>query len=121
MKKFGCVTPYGYNKTNICTNATLAEKAYDYFDFTFKTYTNNCLNPCTFFLIDAIKIDEDNWTEDSAYLQLSFQEYVKVTEAFYNYLTLSMIAEIGGYVGLFLGVSFYQITDVLNALISRMK
>lgn len=122
MEKFGCVTPFGYNKTNICTNSTLAKKAHDYFDHTFKSYSDNCLKPCTYFLIDAIKIDEYNRTDkETAYLQLSFQEYVKVTTAFYNYLTLSMIAEIGGYVGLFLGVSFYQVTDVLNALINRVK
>ena len=122
MEKFGCVTPFGYNKTNICTNTTLAKKAHEYYEQSFKTYSENCLNPCTYFLIDAIKLDAFNRTDkDTAYLQLSFQEYIKVTTAFYNYLTLSMIAEIGGYVGLFLGVSFYQITDVLNAMINRVK
>ena len=122
MEKFGCVTPFGYNKTNICTNTTLAKKAHEYYEQSFKTYSENCLNPCTYFLIDAIKLDAFNRTDkDKDYIQLFFSEYIKVNTAFYNYLTLSMIAEIGGYVGLFLGVSFYQITDVLNAMINRVK
>ena len=85
MEKFGCVTPFGYNKTNICTNTTLAKKAHEYYEQSFKTYSENCLNPCTYFLIDAIKLDAFNRTDkDTAYLQLSFQEYIKVTTAFYN-------------------------------------
>ena len=121
MEKFGCVTPFGYNKNNICTNSTLAKQANEYLEKTFKTYSDNCLNPCNYFLINAIKMSEVNRTKPYAILRLSFNEYIKTTTSYYSYLTLSMVAEIGGYVGLFLGVSLYQTTDILNAIRSRLN
>ena len=120
MKKFGCVTPFGYNKTNICTNSTLAKQAFDYYYKTLSRFSDNCLNPCNYFLINAIKLSEVKYFR-KAYLKLSFNEYIKTTTSYYSYLTLSMVAEIGGYVGLFLGVSLYQTTDILDAIKNRMN
>ena len=124
MKKFGCVTPFGYNKSNICTNSTLAKQAIDYYTKEFKSLSDNCLNPCNYFIINAIKLREDKkifGKNHYAYVQLSFNEYIKTTTSYYSYLTLSMVAEIGGYVGLFLGVSLYQTTDILDAIKNRMN
>ena len=46
------------------------------------------------------------------YIQFKFKENVKVFEAYYTYNELSLIAEIGGYVGLFLGWSVQQLFDI---------
>ena len=116
MDKFGCVTPFGYNKTNICTNSTLAKQAFNYFYESYKKHTVNCLNPCNQFLLYMSKISESNRTSPYATVRLMFNEYIKTTTSYYSYLTLSLIAEIGGYVGLFLGVSLYQTTDIINAI-----
>ena len=121
MDKFGCVTPFGYDKTNICTNSTRAKQAYDYFENSFKSFSMNCLNPCNYFLIDWKKTSEYNQSTPFATVRLSFNEYIKKTTSHYSYLTLSLVAEIGGYVGLFLGVSLYQTTDILNSIKSRIN
>ena len=123
MDKFGCVTPFGYDKTNICTNSTLARQAVNYFYDSHKTttYTVNCLNPCNQFLFNMFKISEYNQTTTYATARLFFNEYIKTTTSHYSYLTLSLIAEIGGYVGLFLGVSLYQTTDIIDAIKSRLN
>ena len=47
-------------------------------------------------------------------LKFEFEPVVKVTRGIYLYSVLSLIAEIGGYVGLFLGVSFNQITKLTD-------
>ena len=39
---------------------------------------------------------------------------VQETVAYYSYDDLSFIAEIGGYVGLFLGASIYQTADLFQ-------
>ena len=45
---------------------------------------------------------------------LAFDEKVHETVAYYSYDDLSFIAEIGGYVGLFLGASVYQTADLFQ-------
>ena len=47
-------------------------------------------------------------------------EHIKVTDEQYLYSGLSLIAEIGGYVGLFLGVSVNQIIDLADVLITKI-
>ena len=42
-------------------------------------------------------------------LSLQFRQFVKVYKSYWAYEGLEMIAEVGGYVGLFLGVSVNQI------------
>ena len=39
---------------------------------------------------------------------------MRITRAYYSYQRINLIAEIGGYVGLFLGVSVIQITNVVD-------
>ena len=53
----------------------------------------------------------------AAKMEISTRENIKVTEAHWLYTGLSMIAEIGGYVGLFLGVSIIQINHVFDRAI----
>ena len=50
-------------------------------------------------------------------MEIFTRENIKVTEAHLLYSVLSMIAEIGGYVGLFLGVSIIQINHVFDKVI----
>ena len=54
------------------------------------------------------------------YVMMMFKENIKVIEAHHLYSTLSMIAEIGGYVGLFLGVSVNQVSTLMNDLIDKV-
>ena len=54
-------------------------------------------------------------------IRFMFPESIKVQAAFYVYKELSLIAEVGGYVGLFLGWSVYQITDLLDMSFESLK
>ena len=62
--------------------------------------------------INLRKTDEFKWP--SSYLHLEFQRVVKTTTGQYSYGGLELIAEIGGYVGLFLGYSVFQIKFVIE-------
>lgn len=53
----------------------------------------------------------------SSRLEFRFFEMVTVTNEYYSYIWLNLLAEAGGYVGLFLGYSVFQVTDVLDKLI----
>ena len=50
-------------------------------------------------------------------LLLTFQKYIKVTSTYWSYAELSLLAEVGGYVGLFLGVSVNQISDIFEIIL----
>ena len=43
------------------------------------------------------------------------------TVSYYSYDDISFIAEIGGYVGLFLGASVYQCADLIEILFGKIN
>ena len=57
----------------------------------------------------------------SSRVWLRFEEIVKVTEGYHVYSGLSLFAEIGGYVGLLLGVSLNQVTKIVDSLVVYLQ
>ena len=47
-------------------------------------------------------------------IEVRFKELISVSQDQYSYLWLNLVAEVGGYVGLFLGFSVFQLTDLLD-------
>ena len=50
-----------------------------------------------------------------------FNEFIQEIVNYYSYDDLSFIAEIGGYVGLFLGASVFQIADLFTVIIRKLR
>ena len=59
--------------------------------------------------------------DSSTVVWIYFEEIINVTKGYYLYSGLSMIAEIGGYVGLFLGVSVNHITTLMEYLALKFE
>ena len=123
----GCTTPFGPNKTKICTDV-LARKANDiYWQYMFSFSKENyegCYYPCSYF-VASTKQDTRKTFDKSpgSNIHLSFEGLIQETKSYYTYSELSLIAEIGGYVGLFLGISVNQmpyLLDILGASLSRI-
>ena len=132
MEMIGCTSPYALNKTKICTDATKARKAADIYT-EFMDYSDDlvdvknyegCYYPCSYFVVSGknsrtMKMGE---TYKYAEVYLKFEQLIKETKSYYAYSGLSLIAEIGGYVGLFLGISINQLTilwDILDVLLEK--
>ena len=132
METIGCTSPYALNKTKICTDAVKAgetAKIYSQFmdyssdDKEVKNY-EGCYYPCSYFMVSGkdsrtMKMGE---TYNYAEVYLKFEQLIKETKSYYAYSGLSLIAEIGGYVGLFLGISINQLTvlwDILDVLLEK--
>ena len=83
-----------------------------------------CLHPCKFITSRAIKTSVKFGYfvngKTSTTVTINFKENIKVIEAYHLYSLLSMIAEIGGYVGMFLGISILQVRFILDTLLSWM-
>ena len=117
LELYGCTTPFGKNKNEICTDTNdillarnLSEK---YYPRTRSTFDTTCDNPCSYMRLKITKIWERN---EEGPIKLVFEENIKVTKAYYLYTEYILIAELGGYIGLFLGVSINQISDYLDTL-----
>ena len=121
MRQFGCTTPFGYNQENICTDPKKGNKAYRFlYDVYGKQKVfkfNPCLFPCSFIQMkyDINFLKEDLDAPSQLYLQ--FQRLTKETVSYIAYGELELMAELGGYVGLFLGVSVLHLTTVFERLI----
>ena len=91
--------------------------------FTFSKH--NCSSPCHY-ITTRVRIHRESVMgyvngKRTTLLKIKMNEHIKVTEEQYLYSGLSLIAEIGGYVGLFLGVSVNQIIDLVDFIITRIQ
>ena len=71
-------------------------------------------------IIKATEMEKNVNVENGAVL-LHFNGQVHETVAYYSYNNLSFIAEIGGYVGLFLGASMYQTADLFETIMRNIR
>ena len=109
LNKVGCTTPFSQDKSNICTQPADAMKAQLLQDkYLYKEpLENECPRSCTNL---KSQITSDTTINDgTGYSRINLPEHIQVYESYYTYDGLSMVAEIGGYVGLFLGISVNQI------------
>ena len=83
-----------------------------------KSYViKECPYPCTFMKT----IFKSKTTQfDSNGLQLAFNKFVTTTKARYAYRELELLAEFGGYVGLFLGISVFNLKDVFDKMVKLL-
>ena len=52
-------------------------------------------------------------------IKIILNEVIAVSYDQYSYIWLNLVAEVGGYVGLFLGFSVFQVTDIVEMLLQR--
>ena len=119
MAKFGCTTPFGFNLDFICTDKLKSIEAMNlYTTLNRKTHQiKECPYPCQFIKSMMLPYKMRNDIKSS---QLNFGKYIKVTKAKYSYTELELLAEFGGYVGLFLGISVFHLSEVIDKIIEKI-
>ena len=81
---------------------------------------NPCNEPCTFLNIKVIeKYPKFFWPLNT--VAINFPMRIQIAESYLIYNALSILAEIGGYVGLFLGFSIYNALDFIESMIGFLK
>ena len=121
IDKVGCTTPFGHDKSQICRQEDDAGKAFEIFANEI-FMESNCSNPCSLFSL-AISNEEKQSSTNATYanLRIVFPKTIKVYDRSYTYSSLSLLAEIGGYVGLFLGISINQVIYLLEYLVAKLE
>ena len=123
MSSLGCTTPYGNNKSLACKDKNLAEKAVAIFnDISWSEHNECCPQSCKYFMISKSNERSTKTENNATFITLSFTKFIRVSKSDYSYQGLELIAEVGGYVGLFLGISINQLTHLCrNSIISFKK
>ena len=101
--------------SHICYNQDQSQKAMDlYQKLLNKIFTiEECLYPCTSM---KSSFRSSSIIEDG--LQFEFNKFIKSTKARYAYQELELLAEFGGYVGLFLGISVYNLKEIFGKILT---
>ena len=122
LRMFDCVAPFGIHFDNLCKNKSTALKASETIDSILSNHSalnlSECLLPCKFMNVGFDKsVDVKPHLNEEAALILHFPKVIKSTRSYYSYQGLELIAEFGGYVGLFLGISVCQLSDLFTKII----
>ena len=56
--------------------------------------------------------------ENETYVRFYIKDQIKVMKSYLSYTEVSLLAEVGGYVGLLLGVSLMNITSLIDKLLT---
>ena len=121
LQEVGCTVPFFKTKDHVCNDVEKAEKALEFYKkMMHKHDFKECLKPCHYlkaYLILSQYVENQQFR----HVMLKFgDDGIQVTSAFEAYGELSLFADIGGYVGMFLGLSFSQLSDLSNYVLSKL-
>ena len=118
MNEFGCLPPSVENHgPQICKNVTGHVMPMRTVDSKI-----DCPKPCKLFKVRAISHTKPQarGSQGTSTVKILFNELVTISTDQYSYTWLNLVAEVGGYVGLFLGYSVFQMTDLMEVIIQRV-
>ena len=118
METLNCTWPFLDNKAHICTDLNKTKEAFKIGSKYYKTTDSRCPRPCTFVKVLYVTKEKKS---NKKFIKIKYPLSIKVIQSYYIYDFLSLFAEIGGYVGLFLGYSVYQITDLTDMIITLLQ
>ena len=116
MERIGCTTPFGLELDKICTGRNKSLEANGIFWEIFDKQITQCPYPCHFLMKQVTPTNYDS--NDSGEIWLRFDEYIKVTTSTHGYTELELLAELGGYVGLFLVLSVFDLRLIFNKILN---
>jgi hypothetical protein len=119
MDEIGCTTPFVVNLDHICKDLNISIKAKELYNHLHhKTHKiKDCLYPCKFIKIAVTPYKKRS---DKNTTRLKFDKFIKVTKAAYSYTELELLAEFGGYMGLFLGFSVFQVSHIVDKILDKL-
>ena len=98
----------------------LSKRAFQIYQENRRNQNGICPNSCNFTDVNLNPPIVENSQKSTAETVFYFKRDIKTSNEYFIYTELSMIAEIGGYVGLMLGVSFINIGNLINKLLDKM-
>ena len=120
MKVINCTVPWLPNKKkHICTNTSNAEIAFGIYDNIRKQVRKVCPRACKNMYLD-IDCETNNTTNPKIEVVLHWNKFVTVSEEYFLNNEMTLLANIGGYLGLTLGISIASLKDVFKLLLESI-
>ena len=118
--KDNCTAPWVPNNDNICIEAKDISTCYWIWKNHVQADAGDCILPChsIFVHLEAKEYDIINDSKEYAILYLYFPTNLVQSKEHFLYHSNNLFAEIGGYVGLLLGLSFLDLCIWANNIIS---
>ena len=60
----------------------------------------------------------DSGSQNEAFVKFYLKNIIRIQSSFWSYTPINLLAEIGGYVGLLLGMSLLDVTKVISWLLN---
>ena len=123
-KTYGCSVPwhqlFNYDdgsKIEICNNLTLGSKANEKFIDSKDAPISKDLIPCAKYNINLGTIDKstNDCSKNEAFARLYMHREIEIEKIVIYYDSVTFAAEIGGYIGMFLGVSVIDLVILFNS------
>ena len=97
-----CTVPWIFDNDKICKNFSDIRKAFKVSWTRITNQQKDCLSPCHATLVSVgAKNKYKQYDQDFARMDVYFASHVMQSKEHYHYTALKMLAQIGGYVGLF--------------------
>ena len=127
-RTFGCVLTAYYNLEYPICSTKIWKMVYANLTTLTKSAFEDCGKSCVDSLISFgfpserkidIGIKQDRLRQNKTYVHFKIFPTTQIQKSIYSYDFVSMIAEIGGYTGLLLGISVLDISKILNNYLSN--
>ena len=122
LKSHGCVLPFQTfrpNEKQCILNSTMKFQYWEYLQTT--VFQKECIMPCASMDVTFPPFAYDTGSNNEAYAKLYLLSIVKVQTSYLSYPIISLLAEVGGYMGLLLGMSLMDINKVLHWIYNIYK
>lgn len=113
----------------MCTDPTVRKAAMETYRAAMRKVQGDfrqCPQPCKFakgilkLNKERRRMNPDSKGRRTISLQIFFERMVQATKMDYNYGFISLVAELGGYVGLFLGVAVVELHGIFKYILVRL-
>ena len=117
-ERFGCICPIRTNRyfteKHCLLNASFKKP---YTKFEHNSLDEICPLDCSSMTILFSISDKTDGNKDEAHAKIYFKNHIKFSKSFIGYTEISLMAELGGYMGLLLGISLMDISSIMNYII----
>ena len=118
LKNYGCVFPLRTNKPNDSQCTVEKSQLSNWQTTILRNFNDWCLWPCETMTVTFAGFDStaDNGNENETYVKFYMKEQIQVKTSHLSYSKVSFLAEVGGYIGLLLGVSLMDFALLIDRM-----
>ena len=120
LEEFECICPIRTNSYDTEKHCLLNSSYYKHYGiFEHNSLDEICPLDCSSMTIifTVSDVDQNDGNLNEAYAKIYFKNHIKVSKSIVGYTEISLMAELGGYIGVLLGISLMDTSYIVNYII----